>query len=226
MCIRDRDHVLVPDSKYLFNAADTPDNLAGSYACRGLTAYSALKKAGPYTKDNSLVIVSAGGLGLLALKIAKAAYGINPIVVDIDDEKLGMASQLGASATINSSEEGAAEKLLELTEGGARSIVEFVGAEASVNFGYNLLARGGSYVVVGLFGGQISLPLPMQALFEKKLMGSYVGSLGDMKELMELVVAGKIDPVDVETRNVSEANRTLQEMKEGKLLGLVALTHD
>ena len=84
----------------------------------------------------------------------------------------------------------------------------------------------GSYVVVGLFGGQLTLPLPMQALFEKKLMGSYVGSLGDMQELMELVVAGKIDPVDVEMRDVSEANKTLEEMKEGKLLGLVALTHD
>ena len=220
------DHVLVPDAKYLFNAADTPDSLAGSYACRGLTAYSALKKAGPYKKDNSLVIVSAGGLGILALKIAQAAYGINPIVVDIDDEKLGMASQLGASATINSSEDGAAEKLLELTEGGARSIVDFVGAEASVNFGYNLLARGGSYVIVGLFGGQICLPLPLQALTEKKLMGSYDGSLGDMTELMELVVAGKIDPVAVETRDVSEANETLQQMKDGKLLGLVALTHN
>jgi D-arabinose 1-dehydrogenase-like Zn-dependent alcohol dehydrogenase len=57
-------------------------------------------------------------------------------------------------------------------------------------------------------------------------MGSYVGSLGDMEELMELVVAGKIDPVAVETRNVSKANETLQEMKDGKLLGLVALTHD
>ena len=220
------DHVLVPDPKYLFDAGDTPDSLAGSYACRGLTAYSALKKAGPYNKDNSLVIVSAGGLGLLALKIAKAAYGINPIVVDIDDEKLGMARQLGASATVNSSEEGAAEKIMELTEGGARSIVDFVGAESSVNFGYNLLARGGSYVVVGLFGGQLTLPLPMQALTEKKLMGSYVGPLGDMKELMELVVQGKIDPVDVETRDVSEANRTLEEMKAGKLMGLVALTHD
>ena len=47
-----------------------------------------------------------------------------------------------------------------------------------------------------------------------------------MQELMELVVAGKNDPVDVEMRNVSEANRTLEEMKEGKLLGLVALSHD
>ena len=57
-------------------------------------------------------------------------------------------------------------------------------------------------------------------------MGSYVGSLGDMTELMELVVSGKIDPVAVETRDVSQANETLQQMKDGKLLGLVALTHN
>ena len=43
---------------------------------------------------------------------------------------------------------------------------------------------------------------------------------------MELVVAGKIDPVAVETRDVSKSNETLEEMKNGKLLGLVALTHD
>ena len=82
------DHVIVPGEQYLFDAGDTPDSLAGSYACRGLTAFSALRKAEPFPHDNSLVIVSAGGLGLLALKIAKAAYGINPIVLDIDDEKL------------------------------------------------------------------------------------------------------------------------------------------
>ena len=76
------DHVLVPGEQYLFDAGDTPDNLAGSYACRGLTAFSALRKAEPYPHDNSLIIVSAGGLGLLALKIARAAYGINPIVID------------------------------------------------------------------------------------------------------------------------------------------------
>ena len=201
------DHVLVPDSKYLFSAGNTPDYLSGSYACRGLTAFS------------------AGGLGLLALKLAKAAYNINPIVIDIDDEKLALAKETGASEVINSSKDGAAEKLLELTGGGANVIVDFVGAEASVNFGYNLLARGGTYVVVGLFGGQITIPLPMQTILSKNLLGSYVGSYGEMKELMDLVAAGKIEPVNVEARNVSEINRTLQEMKEGRLLGLVALTH-
>ena len=220
------DHVLVPDSRYLFDAGNTPDNLSGSYACRGLTAFSALKKAEPYPQDNSLVIVSAGGLGLLALKIARAAYGINPIVIDIDDDKLAIATEAGASAVINSTNPDAAEKLMELTGGGPNAIVDFVGAEASVNFGYNLLAKGGTYVIVGLFGGQFTLPLPMQVLMSKSLKGSYVGSLGEMKELMDLVKAGKIDPVNVESRDISELNRTLKEMKEGNLLGLVSMTHD
>ena len=219
------DHVIVPGEQYLFDAGDTPDSLAGSYACRGLTAFSALRKAEPFPHDNSLVIVSAGGLGLLALKIAKAAYGINPIVLDIDDEKLEVAKNLGASCVINTSKENAAEKIMEATGGGAKSIVDFVGAEASVNLGYQCLTKGGTQVVVGLFGGQMNIALPLMTLTEKKLMGSYVGSLGEMKDLMKLVSAGKIEPVEVESRDVSEANRTLEEMKSGKLLGLVSLTH-
>ena len=219
------DHVIVPGEQYLFDAGDTPDSLAGSYACRGLTAFSALRKAEPFPHDNSLVIVSAGGLGLLALKIARAAYGINPIVLDIDDEKLKVAKNLGASCVINTSKENAAEKIMEATGGGAKSIVDFVGAEASVNLGYQCLTKGGTQVVVGLFGGQMNIALPLMTLTEKKLMGSYVGSLGEMKDLMKLVSAGKIEPVEVESRDVSEANRTLEEMKSGKLLGLVSLTH-
>ena len=219
------DHVLIPGEQYLFDAGDTPDSLAGSYACRGLTAFSALRKAEPYTHDNSLIIVSAGGLGLLALKIAKAAYGINPIVVDIDDEKLKVARDLGASLTINSSSEDAANQIMEATGGGAKAIVDFVGAEASVNLGYQCLSRGGKQVIVGLFGGQLTIPLPLLTLTEKKIMGSYVGSLGEMKDLMKLVSAGKIEPVEVESRDVSEAYRTLKEMKSGELRGLVSLTH-
>jgi D-arabinose 1-dehydrogenase-like Zn-dependent alcohol dehydrogenase len=219
------DHVLVPGEQYLFAAGDTPENLAGSYACRGLTAFSALKKAGPFKQNNSLVIMSAGGLGLLALKIAIAKYGIYPIVMDIDDDKLRIAKELGASTVLNSSDEKASEKILALTNGGAKSIVDFVGAEATANFGYQCLARGGTQVIVGLFGGQLTIPLPVHVLTERKIMGSYVGSLEEMRELMELVVAGKIESVEVESRNVSEANRTLKEMKEGKLSGLVALTH-
>lgn len=220
------EYVLVKDSKYLFDAGNTPDELAGSYACRGLTAYSALKKANP-KKGDSIVIISAGGLGLLALKIAIAAFEIKAIVVDIDDEKLATAKSFGASEVINSKDDGAAAKIMELSGGAASTVLDFVGSEASVNFGYSLFGinKGGLYVLVGLLGGKFDLPLPLHTFTARTISGTYVGSMQEMKELMDLVREGKIEPIEVETRPASEASDTLADLKAGKIKGLVCLKH-
>ena len=219
------DHVLVPHSKYLFDKGDTPDELAGSYACSGLTAYSALKKVAPITNDNSLVIIGAGGVGMMALQIAQAAFSINPIVVDIDDKKLELAKKSGASSIFNSSKEESFMELFEATGGGAISVIDFVGAESSSNLGYNLLRKGGTLVIVGLFGGQISIPLPMIPIMSKNLLGSYVGNLQEMEELMDLVKTGKVNPIPVVSRPASEANSTLEDLKKGKILGRASLIY-
>ena len=222
------EYVLVPDSKYLFDAGDTPDEVAGSYACRGLTAYSALKKADLKKGQKSVVIISAGGLGLLSLKIIQAAYSINPIVVDIDDDKLDLAKKAGASAVINSKDGNIYEKIAELTEGGATSVIDFVGAAETFELASGMfgMKRGGTYVIVGLIGGQTNLQLPMTTLTARTIRGIYVGSLAEMGELMQLVKEGKIEHVDVEKRNASTANETLNDLKNGKINGLVCLTHD
>ena len=222
------EYVLVPHSKYLFDAGDTPDEVAGSYACRGLTAYSALKKANLKKGQNSVVIISAGGLGLLSLKIIQAAYSINPIVVDINDEKLKLAKKAGASAVINSNDENIYEKINKLTNGGASSVIDFVGASETFELASGMfgMKRGGTYVIVGLIGGQTNLQLPMTTLTARTIRGVYVGSLQEMDELMQLVRKNKIDHVDVEKRHASEANKTLNDLKNGKINGLVCLTHN
>jgi alcohol dehydrogenase/propanol-preferring alcohol dehydrogenase len=222
------EYVLVPDKKYLFDAGDTHDDLAGSYACRGLTAYSAIKKANLTEGQKSVVVVGAGGMGLLSLRILKAVYDINPIVVDIDDEKLAIAMEAGASAAINSSDEDAAMKIFEITGGGAKSVIDFVGAAPAFEFAYGLfgLIRGGTYVLVGLLGGQTTIQLPLVTLTARTLTGTYVGSLAEMGELMDLVRSGKIDPVPVEARNVSEADKTIKDLASGSINGLVCLKHD
>jgi alcohol dehydrogenase/propanol-preferring alcohol dehydrogenase len=222
------EYVLVPHAKYLFDAGNTPDEVAGSYACRGLTAYSALKKANLKEEQNSVVIISAGGLGLLALKIIQAAYLINPIVVDIDDEKLKLAKELGAAEVINSTDEKIYEKISELTNGGATSVIDFVGASATFELASGMfgMKRGGTYVIVGLIGGQTTLQLPMTTLTARTIKGVYVGSLQEMSELMTLVRDGKIDHVNVEKRNISDANKTLNDLKNGKINGLVCLVHE
>ncbi len=222
------EYVLVPHSKYLFDAGDTPDEVAGSYACRGLTAYSALKKANLKKGQNSVVIISAGGLGLLALKIIQAAYSINPIVIDLDEEKLLLAKEAGASAVINSSDENIFEKISELTNGGATSVIDFVGASATFELASGMfgMKRGGTYVIVGLIGGQTTLQLPMTTLTARTIKGVYVGSLQEMDELMQLVRENKINHVKVEKRDISTANKTLNDLKNGKINGLVCLTHE
>ncbi len=222
------EYVLVKDARYLFDAGDTPEELAGSYACRGLTAYSALKKAKLKPNQNNIVIISAGGLGLLALKIAKASYNINPIVVDIDDKKLAIAKKAGASEVINSNHEGAAKKIIELLNGSASAVIDFVGSESSVNFGYSLFGfnKGGNYILVGLLGGKFDLQLPLHTFTARSITGTYVGSMQEMKELMELVRSGKIEPVEVESRHISQATDTLLDLKNGDISGLVCLKHD
>ena len=88
------------------------------------------------------------------------------------------------------------------------------------------MKRGGTYVIVGLIGGQTTVQIPMIALGARTIRGVYVGSLKEMGELMELVRSGKIDHLDFEKRDISTANETLNDLKNGKIHGLVCLTHD
>ena len=220
------EYVLVKDAKYLFDAGDTPEELAGSYACRGLTAYSALKKA-EIKDDESIVIISAGGMGLLALKIAQAAYNVKIIVIDIDDEKLDVAKKAGANNVINSKSENASEEIIKLSGGKVTKIIDFVGSQNSMSFGYGLFGinKGGLYVLVGLIGGNFNRQLPLHTFTARTIKGAYVGSLKEMGELMELVRSGKIDPIEVEARPASQASDTLYDLKSGHIKGLVCLKH-
>ena len=187
--------------------------------------YIALKKANIKDSDNSLIIVGAGGLGMMGIQIAKAAFNVKPIVVDVDETKLEIALQSGASHAINSRDEDAAERIYAIT-GGAAAVIDFVGSDLSTGFATNLLRKGGKYIIVGLYGGELNHPLPMMVLMERNIQGSYVGSLSNMKELMALVKEDKIDPIPVEKRHASEANQTLIDLKEGKIVGRAALMHD
>jgi D-arabinose 1-dehydrogenase-like Zn-dependent alcohol dehydrogenase len=211
------DHVLVPHSRYLFDKGDVPDALAATYACSGLTAFGALKKAGDLGEGDEVVIVGAGGVGMMAIQIARAR-GIDPIVVDIDEGKLQAARDLGASRTFDSSDPQSSKEIRKST-GGAYAVLDFVGAEASVNYGLGCLRKGGMLIIVGLYGGALTIPIPFLPMNARIIQGSYVGTLQDMADLMELVRAGKISPIEIHERPLSEANDALADLKGGKIRG-------
>ncbi|MEX1197661.1 MAG: alcohol dehydrogenase [Pseudohongiellaceae bacterium] len=217
------DHVVVPHSRYLFDKGDdVSDALAGTYACSGLTAYSALKKVGELVEGDEVILIGAGGVGMMALQVA-LARGIQPIVCDIDEAKLETAKELGARAVFNSSDRAAAKEIKKMTAGGAYAAIDFVGAEASVNFGLGTLRKGGKLIIVGLYGGALNVPLPFLPMNARIIQGTYVGSLQEMGELMELVRAGKIKPIRIDERPLDAVNEALADLKAGRVQGRIVL---
>lgn len=212
------DHVLVPHPRYLFDKGPVADSLAATYACSGLTAFGALKKVGELVRGDEVLIVGAGGVGMMAIQIALSVFGIQPIVVDIDEGKLQASRQLGVTRTFNSSDPQTAKEIRKAT-GGAFAAIDFVGAEASVNYALGCLRKGGKLIIVGLYGGSLSIPIPFIPMNARVIQGSYVGSLAEMGELMELVRGGKIQPIAIHERPLAQASQALADLKAGKVSG-------
>lgn len=217
------DHVLVPHQRYLFDFGDVSREVACTYACSGLAAYSALEKTSAHPGRHT-VVMGAGGVGLAALRIAKATSDREVIVVDIRADKLELATAAGADHVVDGTDPGAHNQLRRLTDGGAYAVIDCVGSEASATLGMRTLAKSGTLVVVGLYGGAIEVSLPFLPLKDLTLRGSILGSLAEMGELMELARGGRIEPIPIETRALDQAQRTLDDLAEGNAPGRVVLT--
>ncbi len=103
-------------------------------------------------------------------------------------------------------------------------MVDFVGSEKSFAFASQSVRRGGKVIIVGLFGGAMSMPLPMFPFRTISIGGSMTGSLPETHEMMALVRDGKVDPIPYSKRPLSAANQTLDDLREGKITGRVVLT--
>lgn len=218
-------HVVVPDPKFLVDIGDLDPSVAAPYACSGVTVYTALKKLLPIRDDEWLAVIGAGGLGLAAVSIAKAMGFPNVISVDMGQEKLAAAMDMGADETIDVREEAnALEALRAKSHGKLMSVLDTVGSEATSRLGFDGLTKTGRYVIVGLHGGTFKAPLPKLPQMALTVRGSYVGSSRDLKELMEMVRAGKVKSVPITERPMEKAYDTILDLAEGNVVGRVVLT--
>ncbi len=218
------EYVLVPHYKYLINIDGQDPASVASLACSGLTAYSAVKIANAKPAE-SLVIVGAGGLGLMGIQLAKALTNTTITVLDIDDKKLNETKKLGADHVINSKTLDPVKEIKELTNGmGADVIIDFVNASKTVATDINMLRKRGRLVLVGLFGGSIELNLALMPLRAFKILGSYTGKYTDLVELVELAKKNVLRSIVSRKFKLDEANDALNQLKEGKIIGRAVIS--
>jgi alcohol dehydrogenase, propanol-preferring len=215
-------HMMVPHPRYLFDIGDMAPERAAPLACSGVTTYGALKKVATL-KSEPTVIIGAGGLGLMCLALHQKMGGHSAIVVDIDPAKRDAAKKAGAKAVVDGKAADAVDQIKALTNGGAWGVVDLVGSSQSARMGYDSLAKGGKYVIVGLYGGDITLSLPPIAMRALTIQGSYVGSVPEMAELMDLIKRTGLPDVPVATRPLSQVNAAMDDLRAGKIVGRVVL---
>lgn len=217
------DTVMVPHPRYLLDYSGIEEDRAGPLACSGLTAFSALKKIPAAGADDPLLIVGAGGVGLMAVQVAKALYPAAPILVAEIDPVKGEAARAAGAAEILDPREKETLAKIQKTYGGVHAAFDFVGADATVTLAIRGLRRGGTAVIIGLFGGALNMPIPLFPWNGISVVGSYVGTLPELGELLDLVKAGKVAPIPVTLRPMAEATQALADMKAGKVLGRTVL---
>jgi D-arabinose 1-dehydrogenase-like Zn-dependent alcohol dehydrogenase len=219
------DYVMIPHPRYLIDYAGISPELACTYTCSGLTAYSALKKLAHLPARDAVLIIGAGGVGLNAIMLSEAVLGRPVLVADLDARKRAAARGAGAAAVFDNSDAGALAQIKAITgsDAGVGGVIDFVGAPATAEFGISALRKGGTLVIVGLFGGNAPISLP---IFPQRLLtirGSFVGELEEIHELMALVKSGKVPPIPVSARRLDEVNDVLDEMRAGNIFGRVVV---
>jgi alcohol dehydrogenase/propanol-preferring alcohol dehydrogenase len=216
-------HVLVDRPEHLVAFGDIDPALAATYACSGLTAYSAVHKLMPLPPGEAVVLMGAGGLGLAAISILHAFGCGKVVVVDVSEEKLALARAAGAMAAVNGRGDNLADALRAAAGGPVAGVIDFVGSSETAQAGIEVLSKGGSYIPVGLYGGEITLALPLIPLRAISIRGSYTGNLAELKALVELAQSGALTPMHVECMAHSAPNMALDRLRRGDAAGRLVL---
>jgi D-arabinose 1-dehydrogenase-like Zn-dependent alcohol dehydrogenase len=216
------DHVLIPSARYLLDYGTLDPDQAACYMCSGITAYSALRKIESFAQQGPYMLLGLGGVGMMALQLALQLFPQKPAVADIDERKLTIARNLGVEQVYDLNEEGIFKRIKQESRGMA-GLIDFVGAETTLNPAISVMRQGGKIVVVGLMGGALSVPIPFLPWKALTIQGSYVGSLQEARELLQLAQEIKLAPIQIEQQPLSAASEILDRMRQGNIVGRVVL---
>jgi propanol-preferring alcohol dehydrogenase len=211
---------VVADARYVarFPAAINFLEMA-PITCAGVTVYKGLKET--ETKPGEWVAVSGiGGLGHLAVQYAKA-MGLHVAAIDVADDKLALAKNLGADLTVNARSEDPGSYLKKET-GGMHGVLVTAVSPIAFKQGLSALRRKGTIAMNGLPPGNFDLPIFDTVLNRYTIRGSIVGTRKDMQEAISFAVEGKVKAT-VHAAKLEDINSIFDQMKKGEIEGRVVL---
>ena len=194
------DHAVVSETSCVKIDSDLTFEEAALFGCAVITGVGAVLNTAKVTPGSRVAVIGLGGVGLNSLLGAVLAGAKQIVAVDLRDDKLALARQLGATDTVNASDENAVAMIKEMTGGGVDYAFEMAGSVPALELAWAITARGGETVTAGLPHPDKRMNLPPVQLVaeERTLKGSYLGSCVPVRDIpiyIDLYKKGKL-PVD------------------------------
>ncbi|MBT5242162.1 MAG: alcohol dehydrogenase catalytic domain-containing protein [Rhodospirillaceae bacterium] len=194
------DHAVVSETSCVKVDSSLSFEEAALFGCAVITGVGAVLNTAKVEPGSRVAVIGLGGVGLNSLLGAVVAGAKQIVAIDLREDKLALARQLGATDAVNASDENAIEAIRELTGGGVDYAFEMAGSVPALELAWAITARGGETITAGLPhpDKRMSLP-PVQLVGEERtLKGSYLGScvpVRDIPTYIDLYKNGKL-PVD------------------------------
>lgn len=214
------------------NLVRLPDNLdfdvAASLGCRFATSFRGIVAQGKVKADQWVAVHGCGGVGLSAVMIA-SALGAKVIAVDIQEEALALAKQVGAAHLVNATKiEDVAAYIQDLSQGGAQVSLDALGSKITCYQSIACLAKRGKHIQIGLLAGKEANPsIPMHLVIAKELeiLGSHGMQAHAYPDMLQLILAGKMNPEKLIKKRIrlEEAVSALCQMDQFEETGMVMI---
>lgn len=218
------EYAVVHEASAIPFPADVPFEVAAVIGCAVATGVGAVTNTARARAGRPAAVIGCGGVGLSAIQGCKLV-GCHPIVaVDLMDSKLAFARQLGATHTVNGRETDPVEAMRSLTGGGPEYAFDSVGSEVTITQALYATRPGGTAVIMGLHAvrGQVPISPAALVLQNKRLLGSFIGSMNprlDLPRLVQLYRAGKLELDKLITKRyaLDDLPRAFEDMEAGKI---------
>lgn len=224
------DHAVVSRNSLVKVDPALPLHHAALFGCAVLTGVGAAINSADIRAGQTVAVVGLGGVGLNSVLGALVAGAGEVIAIDLDESKLALAKELGATHTFNSGDADCVDRIKALTNGGVNCAIEMAGSEKALEFAYLITRRGGTTVTGGLAHPERKVAIQQVSLVaeERTLKGSYVGScvpIRDVARYVALFRQGRL-PVDrllTDTLTLDQINEGFEKLAAGKAVRQVVL---